>query len=89
MNNYQIRHFGCDCGAYDCPICHPEEQEIITCSHCGKEMMRWEGYKTTYGTDEEYLCDECRDINYCPECGEYTWDEVCPECETETVEAYN
>lgn len=87
-NDYQVRHFGCDCGSYDCPICHPELQEIVSCSHCGQEIKICDAYRNQHRY-EEYLCDECRDVNYCPECGIYTWEEVCPECEEETVEAWN
>lgn len=48
----------CYCGAYDCPVCHPELQEKVTCVICGCEEK-----KCYLHTDDlkDWYCEDCED----------------------------
>lgn len=59
------RAYGCDCGCYDCPTCHPELQELVLCDCCGKHVHRYDM------TDNR--CGQCEDAGMvqCEDCGRW------------------
>lgn len=76
-------YYGCDCGCYDCPTCHPEYSGEISCKCCGAELKVWQ-------VDDNGLCEECMDRKQCEVCDRWTeqynedWYEngvICPDCE--------
>jgi hypothetical protein len=49
----------CDCGALDCPQCHPEGQVHEECARCGQDVKAC--YTTECDTPEcdRPICDVC------------------------------
>lgn len=76
--------YGCDCGAPDCEICHPEYQEGVTCCCCGETVK-------LYDMVDDDICWDCDQggAHCCEDCGEWGFDYIldeeyniyyCPEC---------
>lgn len=80
--------YGCDCGALDCPDCHPELCEEVTCVFCGNTVPIHE-------MADDSICQDCdfNGVQCCEVCGEYVADLVehngslmCEQCALEQEE---
>lgn len=74
----------CLCGAFDCPHCHPELQQLVECDCCGKELPLW---MDLVSSDGYTLCEECAEKIRCEECGEWFYSDevdngICKRCQT-------
>lgn len=59
--------YGCDCGADDCPTCHPELQDTTQCECCGEEFH-------LYDLSDEGLCTNCYlNATKCDACDSWTF----------------
>ena len=50
---------------------NPDEEYIVKCKDCGKEMKEWDASYVTFANGDDYICEDCLDS------GKYGYCEVC------------
>lgn len=51
----------CDCGAVDCPKCHPGCNTLVECAGCGIRKPRWMADDEGGVINWTWYCQQCHD----------------------------